>query len=139
MEAFTIIEQIRPDLFKLEIPLPNNPLRALNSYIIKSDDRNLIIDTGMNRPECLEAMLNGLKELNIDLEKTDLFITHMHSDHSGNISNLVRENTKVYTHKTDAKIISKGDDWQYLLDSAILNGFPADEDAIGKQIGRAHV
>ena len=71
MEVIIIIEQIRADLFKLEIPLPNNPLRALNSYVIKSDDRNLIIDTGMNRPECLEAMQKGLKELDIDLNKTD--------------------------------------------------------------------
>ncbi len=115
--------------------MPNNPLRALNSYIIKSKDRNLIIDTGMNRPECLEAMLNGLKELDVDLNKTDLFITHMHSDHSGNISNLATGDSIVYCHKTDADIIGKGNSWNHMLEGAILNGFPSDEDAIGKHPG----
>lgn len=134
-EVIIIIEQIRPDLFKMEIPLPNNPLRALNSYIIKSNDRNLIIDTGMNRPECLEVMQKGLEELDVDLNKTDFFITHLHSDHSGNISNLVTKDSKVYCHKIDADDIAGKSDWDEMLAGAILNGFPADEDAIGKHPG----
>jgi hypothetical protein len=28
----------------------------LNSYVIRSSDRNLIVDTGLNRKECLEAI-----------------------------------------------------------------------------------
>ncbi|NLJ71769.1 MAG: MBL fold metallo-hydrolase [Syntrophomonadaceae bacterium] len=130
-----MIEQIKPNIYKVEIPLPNNPLKSLNSYIIKSDDRNLIIDTGMNRPECMEVMLASLEELDIDLYKTDLFITHMHSDHSGNISNLAKENAKVYCHKKDAEIIGGNYAWEGLLANAILNGFPAHEDAIGKHPG----
>lgn len=135
MEVLPIIEQIRPDLFRVEIPLPNNPLKSLNSYIIKSADKNLIIDTGMNRPECIEVIISSLEKLNINLDKTDLFITHMHSDHSGNISNLATKNSKVYAHKKDADIISGGNTWDKLLESAILNGFPANEDAIGQHPG----
>jgi len=48
-----MIEQVLPDLFRIEIPLPNSPLRSLNSYLIKGKERFLIIDTGMNREECL--------------------------------------------------------------------------------------
>ena len=55
-----------PDIYNLYVPLPDNPLKNLNCYIIKTDDRSLVIDTGFNRPECLEAMTEGLKELDID-------------------------------------------------------------------------
>jgi len=40
-----MIEEIFKDFFRLEIPLPRSPLKALNSYLIKGEDRFLIIDT----------------------------------------------------------------------------------------------
>ena len=63
-----MVEEIRSNLFRNEIPLPRNPLKYLNSYVLKADDRNLVIDTGLNRKECLEAMEAGLRELDLDLE-----------------------------------------------------------------------
>ena len=78
-----MIEEIQPSLFRLEVPLPNSPLKFLNSYVVRSSARNLIIDTGLNRKECLDAMQGGLKQLDIDLAKTDFFITHLHADHFG--------------------------------------------------------
>ena len=51
-----MIEEVWPNIFRMEIPLPANPLKAINSYVVKGGDRFLIIDTGMNRPECLGAM-----------------------------------------------------------------------------------
>ncbi|NLW41314.1 MAG: MBL fold metallo-hydrolase, partial [Tissierellia bacterium] len=36
-----MVLEVYPDIYLLEIPLPNNPLRALNSYIIKSDNESL--------------------------------------------------------------------------------------------------
>ena len=48
---------------RLEIPLPNSPLKSLNSYVVTGADRNLVVDTGLNRPECLKAMQDGLAEL----------------------------------------------------------------------------
>lgn len=62
-----MMEEIRPGLFRVEIPLPENALRALNSYLIKGNSRNLIIDTGFNREECFQAMQNSLHKLSIDL------------------------------------------------------------------------
>ena len=34
-----MIVESYPNIYRLEIPLPNNPLKALNSYIIKSEDK----------------------------------------------------------------------------------------------------
>jgi glyoxylase-like metal-dependent hydrolase (beta-lactamase superfamily II) len=63
-----MIEEIVTNLYKIEIPLPESPLKSVNSYVIKSQGRNLIIDTGMNREECLNAMMAGLKELAVRIE-----------------------------------------------------------------------
>ena len=65
------------------MPLPNNPLKALNAYLIKGRDRNLLVDTGFNREECRRALLGGLRLLDAPLDQTDIFITHLHVDHSG--------------------------------------------------------
>jgi len=65
------VEAIREDLFRIRVPLPNNPLRELNSYVIRDGQQSLIIDTGFNRPACLEVMERGIAELGLDLNKTD--------------------------------------------------------------------
>ena len=58
-----------PCVFQIDVPLPNNPLRNLNCYIIQDSGETLILDTGFNRPECEEALLAGLQELDADWEK----------------------------------------------------------------------
>lgn len=122
-----MIEEIRNNLFRVEIPLPNSPLKSLNSYIIRGDNRNLIIDTGLNRKECLDAMHSGLKELDIDLETTDLFITHLHADHFGLVGKLANKNTKVYFNRPDSEIVESWDGWDAMIAYGGLNGFPKDD------------
>ncbi len=57
--------------YRIEVPLPNDPLKELNSCVIKRTERNLIIETGFNRTVCLEAMQEGIRALDIDLAVTD--------------------------------------------------------------------
>jgi glyoxylase-like metal-dependent hydrolase (beta-lactamase superfamily II) len=83
-----IIETILPHFFRVEIPLPDTPLKALNSYIVTGEERSLIIDTGMNEKVCLDAMTDAVKTLEIDLDHADFFITHSHSDHIGLVQSL---------------------------------------------------
>ncbi|MEW6186450.1 MAG: MBL fold metallo-hydrolase, partial [Thermodesulfobacteriota bacterium] len=64
------MEEIFPGLFRIIVPLPGNPLKEINSYVFTSPDRNLVIDTGMNRPACKQVLEPGLQELGVDLEKT---------------------------------------------------------------------
>ena len=133
-----MVEKLFPELYKLEIPLPKNPLKALNSYVFKGKERNLIIDTGMNREECKEKMFLGLEELGIDLEKTDFFITHMHADHSGLVSSLTGETSKVYCSETDAGYINIDKDfWEKARIFTKTGGFPEKElqEAISRHPG----
>jgi len=98
-------QEILPNLYRIEVPLPGNPLKALNSYVIKTQERGLIIDTGMNREECMEAMNFALKELDVDLGKTDFFITHMHADHLGLVPALATDTSTIYLNQQDADVV----------------------------------
>jgi glyoxylase-like metal-dependent hydrolase (beta-lactamase superfamily II) len=122
-----IIEELRRDLFRIMVPLPDSPLKFLNSYVVRSADRNLVIDTGLNRDECFEVMKAGFEELKIDPNKTDFFITHLHADHFGLVSRLIAASSRVYFNRLDAEIIEAWPGWGSMLAYATENGFPEDE------------
>ena len=85
-----MLTKIAENIYRKGVPLPNNPLREINVYII-TGERNLVIDTGFNRPECEKALQEAFDELGII--ETDLFITHLHSDHCGLICKFAKENS----------------------------------------------
>ncbi len=121
------IENIFPNVFRMEIPLPDSPLKSINSYLVKGEEGSLIIDTGMNRQECREAMDTYLKVLNVDLKRTDFFITHFHSDHFGLAPDLASESSRVYFGYPDSPFINTPNIWDVMISSAIRNGFPENE------------
>lgn len=121
-------QQIMPNLYKVKVPIPNNPLKEVNAYVIKSPQRNLVIDPGMNRKDCVEKTLAALNELNVEIDKTDFFLTHMHADHSGMVAAISGTNSKVYCSQADAPEIVPNDDyWNVMAKGAITHGFPKQE------------
>jgi glyoxylase-like metal-dependent hydrolase (beta-lactamase superfamily II) len=120
-------EEILPNLYRIQIPLPRSPLKALNSYVIRDTERNLIIDTGWNQDECLTAMRAGLKELGVDARRTDFFITHLHADHFGLLSQLLTETSKIYFNQPDVDRFREGFQPDRFARFARLNGYPENE------------
>ena len=125
------MEEILPHIYRIVLPLPRNPLKEINCYILTSDERNLIIDTGMNRPECQEVLDAGLKEIGIDLEKTDIIATHLHADHQGLVFTLLKKGSKAYMGGHDAAPMKIGSTAharkEPMGEYAALNGFPEEE------------
>lgn len=101
------MEELLPDLYKVEVPLPGNPLKSINSYFIRGAKRNLIIDTGMNRPECRQVMEEAIRTLRFVPQETDFFITHLHADHSGLVAHLATPDSKVYCSGPDIEVIRR--------------------------------
>ena len=136
-----MIEEIVPNLYHTEIPLPRSPLKWLNSFIVKGGDRFLIIDTGFNREECLNAMNVSLQKLDVNLNKTDIFITHLHVDHMGLAGTLVRDSSKVYFNENEARRMNSQHDnyyWQKIIDVYVANGFAAEGARISMESHPAH-
>jgi glyoxylase-like metal-dependent hydrolase (beta-lactamase superfamily II) len=121
------MEELLPNLFRIKIPLPDSPLKYLNAYVIRGTERHLIIDTGLNRKECLEAMNHGLKALDIDLACTDFFITHLHADHFGLIGKLATDESRIYFNRPEKELIETWQGFEPMIQYAGKNGFPEDE------------
>jgi glyoxylase-like metal-dependent hydrolase (beta-lactamase superfamily II) len=126
-----MVEKILAGLHRVVVPLPGNPLKEINSYVLTSSDRNLIIDTGMKRPECQEVLEASLAELGVDLERTDFIATHLHADHAGLISTLIRSGSRAFMGELDAEVmkLAFADVSKVipLTEFAIRSGFPEEE------------
>lgn len=123
-------ELIADEIYRIDIPLPNNPLKNLNSYFIRGRERSLLIDTGFSTRGCFEAMQAELDLLGADMDKTDIFITHMHADHVGLASQLASGSSKVYMSYVDAAVIKSYDlprARDNLIASNVSEGFPGEE------------
>lgn len=95
------IVEVLPNIFRIPVPLPNNPLKVLNSYLICGKERSLLIDTGFRMDACREALLQGLEELKQDRDTLDIFVTHLHSDHSGLAAEIVRPGCSIFVSEID--------------------------------------
>jgi glyoxylase-like metal-dependent hydrolase (beta-lactamase superfamily II) len=115
-------QEIFPDLYRIKIPLPDTPLKYLNSYVIKAKPRSLIVDTGLNHEICLDAMHEGLAEIGLDLENVDIFITHLHADHFGLVGKLANDTTRVFFNRPDAEIVENWQGFEPMIRSAVKNG-----------------
>ncbi len=133
-------DQVLPGIYRTQVPLPGNPLKAINSYVIKGRDRSLVIDTGMNREVCLSAFMGGLNELGIELSKVDFFITHLHADHIGLVARIAPAESIVYFNEPDSRVINSESHWEGNRTYAALHGFPTDERdrALARHPGRIY-
>lgn len=93
-------QRIAEDLWRLDVPLVGNPLKNLNSYLI-TGERSLLIDTGFRQEPCREALERQLAEIGVDRDRMDIFLTHLHSDHTGLAPEFIRPGCRIYISRVD--------------------------------------
>ncbi len=76
----------------------------------------------MKRPFCPVC-----KHFDVDLERTDLFITHMHADHAGLVSALASDRAVIFCSRFDGGHIKKGVHWRDIESFGHMSGFPERE------------
>ncbi len=137
-----MIQQLSENIFSINVPLPGNPLRNLNSFFIKGSKRNLLIDTGFNMKESLEGLNAGLQELKADMNITDILITHLHSDHAGLAPAVASPSSKVYMGRIDYEIYRRFKTPEYFrkIDDCFLSfGFSKEELQKNKSLNPAMI
>jgi len=118
------VSSVAPGVWRIRVPLPGSPLRNLNSWVVTSDGQALVIDTGFNMPECLDAMKSGLAAIGANPSRTSFMLTHMHSDHTGLVGRLAAPGTDIFMGRLDAPFMDPGMNWwNPMVDYAVQNGF----------------
>lgn len=114
--------EIIKGLWTFPIALPDNPLRCLNCYAVKdpSGGRELLVDTGFYRPECLDDLMHGIEFLHLRPENTDVFLTHLHPDHVGNAAYLERLGFSIVMGALDYDLHSMGPDVRWAENMNLL-------------------
>ncbi|MDL2219341.1 MBL fold metallo-hydrolase [Ruminococcaceae bacterium OttesenSCG-928-O06] len=116
-----------PEIWSIDIPLPDNPLKNLNCYVVKSRGECLVIDTGFRRPECAAALNEGLEELGLTRADTSLFLTHLHADHTGQAAEFSAAGCTVYIGEKDGQYLTAMKDANVRMARFIEEGFPPEE------------
>ena len=119
-------ECISEGLYRIPVPLPGNPLRELNSYLLRGRERSLLIDTGFRQEEGRHALFAGLAELDVDPRDVDVALTHLHSDHSGLAPEVVGETGWIYVSGPDRAYLEQPEEakWAHTDAFYISEGFP---------------
>lgn len=90
--------EVMKGVYLIKVPLPNNPLKALNSYLIQDDIRPLLVDVGFSLPECEQALSDALAHFGLAFDDVDLLFTHSHPDHTGCLERIYSEEMSIFAH-----------------------------------------
>jgi glyoxylase-like metal-dependent hydrolase (beta-lactamase superfamily II) len=83
------VELVRPDLWSVPIPIPNNPLRYVNCYVFGTSQGPVLVDPGWPLDGGWEALTAALAEIGTDVSSVHgVLVTHAHLDHHGLASRL---------------------------------------------------
>jgi glyoxylase-like metal-dependent hydrolase (beta-lactamase superfamily II) len=85
------VEQLRPDLWSIPVPIPDNPLRYVSVYVLASESKVTLIDAGWDSDESWSALCDGLTSIGASIaDAAGCLVTHQHFDHIG-LARRVRE------------------------------------------------
>ncbi len=111
-------------------PLPFKSPPWVNTYVIEADDGLLMIDCGADWEEGRSAIRDGFESLGFEESAVHtLVVSHLHPDHVGMSSRLVREwGCRFVMHDRAAKLIDRYNDtpgyYEQVKEIAITHGVP---------------
>lgn len=128
------VERVRPGLWSVPVPIPNNPLRYVLVYVFETDRGPYLIDAGWNTDDSYQTLLEGLAEAGFDVQDVQgVLVTHIHPDHYG-LAGRIREASGAWVslHPADAALIQErydepGDLLERLGAMLRRDGVPAEE------------
>ncbi|WP_168701274.1 MBL fold metallo-hydrolase [Gordonia paraffinivorans] len=100
------VEEVRPGLWSIPVPMGPNPLRYVLVYALATPDGGLaLIDVGWPSDESWDALVAGIRGTDHDI--TDVHtvaVTHLHPDHFGLVPRLLEHtDAELWMHRDDAR------------------------------------
>jgi glyoxylase-like metal-dependent hydrolase (beta-lactamase superfamily II) len=101
------VEQVRPGLWSIPVPLPMNSLRYVLVYAFETDRGAYLVDAGWNTEEAFNALETGLNTAGFAMSDVrGVMVTHIHPDHYG-LAGRIRAASDAWIslHPADAALI----------------------------------
>ncbi len=125
------VEQVRPGLWSIPVPIPDNPLRYVLVYALELRGGGVaLVDAGWDTDEAWAALNDGLARAGGSIgDVRAVLVTHIHPDHYG-LAGRVREASGAWIglHPDDAVMVESrygdtdallADMFQFLADSGV--------------------
>jgi glyoxylase-like metal-dependent hydrolase (beta-lactamase superfamily II) len=123
-KALPPVEQLRPDLWSIPVPIPHNPLRYVSVHAFALDGGGLgLLDAGWGSDESWAALTSGLASIGAGVEEVrGVLVTHLHYDHLG-LAGRVRDASGAWIgmHPADAGAVARlnADGAQAMVDAEV--------------------
>src|SRR5439155_9276453 len=76
------VERVRPGLWSVPVPLPNNSLRYVLVYVFETDAGVYLVDAGWNTEDAFAALEAGLDVVGATIaDVRGVLVTNIHPDH----------------------------------------------------------
>jgi len=101
------VERVRPGVWSIPVPLPNNSLRYVLVYLFETERGAYLIDAGWNTDEAYEALDAGLATAGYAMtDVRGVLVTHIHPDHYG-LAGRIRTASGAWValHPADARLV----------------------------------
>src|SRR5207247_9405016 len=101
------VERVRPGLWSIPVPIPNNPLRYVFVYAFETDSGPFIVDAGWNTDDAFATLSEGISHTGADISDVrGVLVTHIHPDHYG-LAGRVRDASGAWValHPADAALV----------------------------------
>jgi glyoxylase-like metal-dependent hydrolase (beta-lactamase superfamily II) len=102
------VEEVRPGLWSIPVPIPDNPLRYVLVYALELDGGGVaLVDAGWDTDQAWKALSDGLAAAGGTMgDVRAVMVTHIHPDHYG-LAGRVRETSGAWIglHPADAVML----------------------------------
>jgi glyoxylase-like metal-dependent hydrolase (beta-lactamase superfamily II) len=101
------VERVRPGLWSIPVPIPDNPLRYVLVYAFELDNGIALVDAGWNTDDAGQALNDGVAAAGGSMADVQaVVVTHIHPDHYG-LAGRVREASGAWVglHPADASLL----------------------------------
>lgn len=120
-----------PEIYLIQVPFSEGtPIDFTNAYLLRTAERDLLIDTGTSHEASYSVLSRALEELKVDMARTDIFLTHFHIDHLGLAAALAAPTTRVYLSAPDEVLFRARGEASYrgtMKRRLIEEGFPPED------------